>query len=263
MPRIALGIEYDGSVFAGWQAQAHAVSVQAVIEDAVVKVADHPVRLTAAGRTDAGVHATMQVAHFDAAVERSERAWVLGANTHLPSEVSVLWAKAMPPEFHARFSAQARSYCYVIRNRWVRLSLDRVRACWVRESLDAALMHEAAQILVGTYDFSSFRAAECQSRSPVRQVESLTVRRQGEYVLLEVTANGFLHHMVRNIAGVLIDVGRAKRPASWVRMVLEARDRRLGGVTAPPQGLYLTGVRYPSEFKVPQSAGGTWALAVV
>lgn len=251
MPRIALGIEYDGSAFAGWQVQTHAVTVQSVVEQALAAVADHAVAVTAAGRTDTGVHATLQVAHFDTAAERTGRAWVLGANTNLRPEISVLWAEAVPPEFHARFSARARSYCYVIRNGSQRPALDRDRVCWVRQPLDAELMHAAAQALVGSHDFTSFRAAECQSRSPVRNVESMGVWREGDLVKIAVTANAFLHHMVRNIAGTLIAVGRGKESAQWVADVLEAKDRRAGGVTAPPQGLYLVGVRYPPEFTLP------------
>lgn len=251
MPRIAFGIEYDGSAFAGWQAQPHAGTVQAVVEQALTAVADHPVAVIAAGRTDTGVHAALQIAHFDTAAERSDRAWVLGTNTNLRAEVSVLWAQAVPMEFHARFSALARSYCYVIRNGSQRPALDRDRVCWMRHPLDADLMHTAAQALVGSHDFSSFRAAQCQARSPVRDVESIRVWREGDLVKIAVTANAFLHHMVRNIAGVLMAVGRGKEPPRWVADVLAARDRCLGGVTAPPQGLYLVSVRYRPEFALP------------
>ena len=251
MPRIALGIEYDGTAFAGWQSQSHSMGIQTVVETALAHVADHPVAVVAAGRTDAGVHATAQVAHFDVTVERSERAWVLGANTHLRGAISLLWARPVSPDFHARFSALARSYRYVIRNRAERPALDRYRACWVRESLDATLMHAAAQALVGVHDFSSFRAAQCQSRSPIRDLQKIEVTRHEDLLTIDVTANAFLHHMVRNIAGVLVAVGRGKQPARWVREVLELRDRRQGGVTAPPQGLYLVGVRYPPEFDLP------------
>lgn len=255
MPRIALGIEYDGTAFAGWQAQSHAIGIQSVVEAALSSVAAHAVAVTAAGRTDAGVHATSQVVHFDTVAERTERAWVLGANTHLRPDVSVLWARDVPPGFHARFSAEARSYRYVIRNSAARPSLDRDRVCWVRGPLDAALMHEAAQVLVGVHDFTSFRAAECQSHTPIRNLEAIAVARHDAMLTIDVTANAFLHHMVRNIAGVLVAVGRGKRPAGWVREVLEVKDRRQGGVTAPPQGLYLVGVRYPAEFALPEQPG--------
>ncbi|MEQ1580524.1 MAG: tRNA pseudouridine(38-40) synthase TruA [Steroidobacteraceae bacterium] len=255
MPRIALGLEYDGTAFAGWQAQSHATGVQSAVESALSSVADHGVAVTAAGRTDAGVHATYQVVHFDTAAERTDRAWVLGANTQLRPDASVLWAQKVSPDFHARFSAEARSYRYVIRNTPARPSLDRDRVCWVRESLDAALMQEAAQVLVGIHDFSSFRAAECQSRTPIRRLESIAVARHDALLTIDVTANAFLHHMVRNIAGVLIAVGRGRRSGGWVREVLEVKDRKQGGVTAPPQGLYLVGVRYPAEFALPAQPG--------
>ncbi|MEY4932729.1 MAG: hypothetical protein RLZZ403_1049 [Pseudomonadota bacterium] len=251
MARIALGIEYDGTAFSGWQAQSHATGVQSAVESALSSVADHAVAVTAAGRTDAGVHATYQVAHFDTTAARTGRAWVLGANSQLRPDVSLLWAEQVPPGFHARFSAEARSYRYVIRNTAARPSLDRDRACWVREPLDAELMQGAAQVLVGVHDFSSFRAAECQSHTPIRRLESISVERHGTLLTIDVTANAFLHHMVRNIAGVLIAVGRGKRAGDWVGEVLEARDRRLGGVTAAPQGLYLVGVRYPAEYGLP------------
>lgn len=255
MPRIALGIEYDGSAFRGWQAQASAPSVQAVVEKALAIVADHPVEVTAAGRTDAEVHASMQVVHFDTAAARSERSWILGANTNLPESVSVLWAREVPEDFHARFSAFTRSYRYCILNRGPRPALAGSRVCWVREPLDHEIMHRAAQQLVGQHDFSSFRAAECQARSPVRQLYTIEVERRDQMVVMSVTANAFLHHMVRNIAGVLVKVGLGERPPQWVRQVLAARDRKQGGVTAVPQGLYLVGVEYPQELRLPSEAG--------
>jgi tRNA pseudouridine38-40 synthase len=251
MPRIALGLEYDGSAFAGWQSQAHARGVQADVEAALSVVADHAVEVTAAGRTDAGVHAIMQVVHFDTSAKRSERSWVLGATTNLPPQVSALWAREVPPAFHARYSALARRYRYVILNRTPRPALAASRVCWVRDPLDAARMHAAAQQLIGEHDFSSFRAAECQARTPMRHVHEITVERFGDLVVLEVCANAFLHHMVRNIAGVLIAVGTGERPVEWVADVLEARDRTRGGVTAPAQGLYLAGIRYAQALQLP------------
>jgi len=251
MPRIALGLEYDGSRYRGWQAQTHAISVQSEVEKALSFVADHPVRVITAGRTDTGVHAAMQVVHFDAHIDRGERSWVFGANNRLPRDISALWACAMPDDFHARFSALARSYRYIIQNRRSRPALLRERACWVREPLDAERMHQAAQQFCGTHDFSSFRAAECQSPTPIRRLESISVARKGEYLSIDVTANAFLHHMVRNIAGVLIAIGCGAQPIEWVSTVLAARDRRQGGVTATPQGLYLVGVRYAPEFRLP------------
>jgi tRNA pseudouridine38-40 synthase len=251
MPRIALGLEYDGSRYRGWQIQTDALSVQGEVEKALSFVAAHPVAVVTAGRTDTGVHAAMQVVHFDARVDRSERSWALGANSTLPRDISAVWARAVPDDFHARFSALARSYRYIIQNRSSRPALQRERACWVREPLDAARMHEAAQQFRGEHDFSSFRAAECQSHSPIRRLESIAVTRKGEYLAIDVTANAFLHHMVRNIAGVLIAVGCGDQPVDWVGTVLAARDRRVGGVTSAPQGLYLVGVRYAPEFALP------------
>jgi tRNA pseudouridine38-40 synthase len=251
MSRIALGLEYDGSRFRGWQAQAHATTVQEQLEKALSSVADHPIAVTSAGRTDAGVHASMQVVHFDAAAERSERAWVLGANTLLANDISALWARRVPNEFHARYSAQARTYRYLFLNRQSRPALERERACWVRQPLNAERMHAAAQLLIGEHDFSSLRATECQSSTPMRRLETICVARCDEYVSLVVTANAFLHHMVRNIAGVLMAIGVGDRPIEWCGEVLAARDRKLAGITAPPQGLTLIGVRYPVEFALP------------
>jgi tRNA pseudouridine38-40 synthase len=251
MPRIALGLEYDGSRYRGWQTQAHAVSVQDQVESALSSVANHPVSVMSAGRTDAGVHATMQVVHFDAEIDRGERAWVLGANTSLERDISALWARPVSDAFHARYSALARSYQYVILNRTERPALLRDRVCWERQPLDVSLMNEAAQSLIGEHDFSSFRAAECQSSTPMRKVESISVARADDRVSIDVTANAFLHHMVRNIAGVLIAIGVGDRSISWCKEVLDARDRRVGGVTAPPQGLTLVGVRYPPEYALP------------
>jgi len=254
MPRIALGIEYDGSAFAGWQAQLHANGIQTAVESAVSFVADAPTSVICAGRTDAGVHACMQVVHFDANVTRDERAWVMGANTNLPESISVLWAREVATDFHARFGALNRSYRYVILNRKPRPSLLRERTCWMREPLDAERMHVAAQALVGLHDFSSFRAAECQSPTPIRKLQRIQVTRVNEYVVIDVTANAFLHHMVRNIAGTLIAVGRRRQSVDWPGEVLQLRDRAQGGVTAPAAGLYLFAVGYPAEFALPSAA---------
>lgn len=254
--RIALGLEYDGSAFAGWQAQAHAQGVQSVVEAAVARVADHPVEVVAAGRTDAGVHAAMQVVHFDTTSVRSARGWVLGTTTHLPPAVSVLWAREVPEAFHARYSALARTYRYLILNRTVRPALDHNRVCWIHAPLDHERMQAGAMHLVGEHDFSSFRAAECQSRTPMRRIYEIEVTRHGEYLEIRVMANAFLHHMVRNIAGVLMTVGCGDKPISWVSEVLAARDRTRGGVTAPGAGLYLVGVDYPEEFDLPAVDAG-------
>jgi tRNA pseudouridine38-40 synthase len=253
MARVALGIEYDGSAYRGWQRQARARSVQGDLERALAAVADHPVQLVAAGRTDAGVHALMQVAHFDTSAVRPEQAWVLGGSAEAPDDVSVLWAREVPVGFHARFGAIARTYLYRILNRRVRPALERERSAWVRRPLDADSMHAAAEVLIGEHDFSAFRAAECQSSTPVRRVTNLAVRRTGDHVEITIRANAFLHHMVRNVAGSLIAVGLGDRPAHWVGEVLAGRDRTRAGATAAPQGLYFAGVEYDAAFGLPSA----------
>jgi tRNA pseudouridine38-40 synthase len=257
MTRIAIGIEYDGSAYSGWQQQDRARSVQGELQRALGSVADHEVYLTAAGRTDAGVHALMQVAHFDSSAQREEHAWVLGGTAESAADVSVLWARRVPAAFHARFSALSRSYSYRIAERLVRPALDRSRAWWIRRPLDVEAMHAAAQVLVGEHDFSAFRAAECQSATPVRRLAAITVRRPCQATVeVAVTANAFLHHMVRNIVGTLLSVGAGDQAPGWVAEVLESRDRRHAGVTAPPQGLYFAGVDYPADFNLPSMASG-------
>ena len=251
MPRIAVGIEYDGSAFAGWQHQAHARSVQGELERALAGVANHEVSLTAAGRTDAGVHAFQQVAHFDTDVDRPEHAWVLGSTAAATDDVTILWAREVPRHFHARHAALSRSYLYRVLNRRMRPALERQRMCWVRRPLDAGAMHAAAQGLIGEHDFTSFRASECQSRTPMRRLAGVAVVRHGDVVDVTVRANAFLHHMVRNIVGSLLLVGAGERPVEWLREVLDARDRTRAGPTAPPQGLYFAAVDYPEEFGLP------------
>jgi tRNA pseudouridine38-40 synthase len=254
MARIVVGIEYDGRAYSGWQAQPGLDTVQDVVQRALARVADAPVECTCAGRTDAGVHALAQVAHFDSDAARSERSWRLGANTYLPPDVSVAWVREAPGHFHARYSAQARSYRYCIFNRDSRSALAAGRATWERRPLDAARMHAAAQALLGEHDFSAFRAIECQARSPVRRVEKLDVTRRGEWLEIRITANAFLHHMVRNIAGLLMTIGSGESPPERVAAVLATRDRRQNAATAPPDGLYLAAVRYPPEFGLPGPA---------
>lgn len=250
MKRIALGIEYDGKRFSGWQRQPHAPSVQEALEHALSRVADRPVEVVCAGRTDAGVHATHQVVHFDTATVRPERAWVRGVNSNLPGDVGVRWMREVAADFHARFSATARTYRYVILSHPVRPVLDRHRVAWTWRPLDVAPMRDAARHLLGEHDFSSFRAVACQAKHPVRTVHRLDVRYDGDRVALEVEANAFLHHMVRNIAGVLMAVGAGERRPDWAREVLDARDRTVAGVTAPAEGLYLVAVRYPERFGI-------------
>lgn len=259
--RIALGVEYDGSAFAGWQLQDGDIpTVQSSVEQALTKVADHPVRVICAGRTDAGVHATAQVVHLDTHAERTAHSWVNGANANLPTGVSVQWARPVVEEFHARFSAVRRRYRYVILNREVRPTFLAWRVTWEYRPLDVGLMRQAAQYLLGQHDFSAYRAVACQAKNPVRTIYDLNVTRDRDMVILDLNANAFLHHMVRNIAGVLMDIGAAKRPPEWAREVLEGCDRTLGGVTASPHGLYLTGVLYPDHYALPplSPSGVVW-----
>lgn len=252
--RIALGVEYDGAAFAGWQWQRGRRTVQAVLEAALSQVADAPIRAHAAGRTDAGVHALAQIVHFDPCSPRPLKAWWMGANSLLPDEVRVLWAREVPHEFHARYSAIARAYRYVILNRPSRPALQRGRMTWCHRPLDERRMQDAARHLVGEHDFSSFRAQDCQSRSPVRRMHFIEVSRDGDQVLIEMAANAFVHHMVRNIVGTLIDIGSGRAEADWAGEVLRARRRDAAGVTTPPDGLYLAGVFYPPAFGLPCDA---------
>lgn len=250
--RIALGIEYDGSDFCGWQYQDHSPSVQASVELAIGRVANHPVRVICAGRTDTGVHALNQVVHFDTDVVRSARSWVYGCNANLPKGVVVLWAQVIAEEFHARFSARRRSYRYVILNRGVRPTFLAYRVCWDHRALDAGKMQQAANHLLGKHDFNAYRATACQAKSPVREIYALQVRRDRDLLLIDIEANAFLHHMVRNIAGVLMTIGCGEQPVDWSLAVLLSRDRKLGGVTAPPFGLYLMDVDYAPDYHLPK-----------
>lgn len=249
--RWAACVEYDGRGFSGLQIQAHAPSVQGELERALSQIAAHPVSIHAAGRTDAGVHAFAQLVHFDSTAPRVSHAWLMGANTLLDDRVSLRWVSPVSAEFHARFSAQARSYRYVIHNTQARSALLHGRVAWVRQTLDAERMHQAAQCLLGERDFSSFRAAHCQSNSPMRFVEAVSVRRYGDFVLVEITANAFVHHMVRNIVGSLLWVGEGRQPVEWLAQVQQAADRNQSGPTAPAAGLYFAQARYPAEFDLP------------
>lgn len=249
--RIALGVEYLGSQYCGWQYQHHALSVQQVLEEALTRVADQPVRVHCAGRTDAGVHATGQVVHFDTTAARPERAWSLGVNANLPDDVAVRWARAVDGGFHARFSALARHYRYLVLRRPARSALWHQRAFWTHRSLALAPMREAAAALIGRHDFTSFRALACQAKSPVRTLRYLDLSERGDLLALSVGADGFLHHMVRNLVGVLLAIGRGDRPVGWAADLLALRDRAQGGITAPAHGLYLTRVDYPAVFALP------------
>jgi len=251
--RIALMVEYDGSQYHGWQAQTGLHTVQQKLEYALSCVADRDVSVICAGRTDTGVHATNQIVHFDCESERTIRAWIHGANSFLPKDICVKWGREMSDDFHARYSAVSRHYRYVIYNSSVRPALLRSNVTWQYRPLDHRLMHEAGQSLLGEQDFTSFRSLDCQSKTPMRNIHSLDVVRSGDLITIDIRANAFLHHMVRNIAGVLIAVGSGRRSVSWVHEVLLAKDRKLGAETAPPYGLYLVGVDYPSEFHVPQT----------
>ncbi|MGH8232496.1 MAG: tRNA pseudouridine(38-40) synthase TruA [Steroidobacteraceae bacterium] len=251
MRRLAVGIEYDGSAYSGWQMQTHAPSVQAALEQALGRVADTPVSLTCAGRTDAGVHARAQVAHFDTEAERSVRAWLLGANSYLPSDISLRWVSLVSQEFHARYSAQARSYRYLILNRATRSALSGGRALVVHQRLDESAMLAAGQLLLGEHDFSAFRSAECQARSPVRELRALTVTRSADWIVVDVTANAFLHHMVRNIVGLLLTIGQGRAAPERAREQLQSRQRSTGEATAAAHGLYLWRVDYAAQFGLP------------
>jgi tRNA pseudouridine38-40 synthase len=250
--RIALGIEYDGTDFLGWQRLRHGNTVQGAVEAALTFVADEPVSVTCAGRTDAGVHARCQVAHFDSAAQRSERSWTLGANSRLPGTVALLWARPVADDFHARYAARARRYRYTVLNRPVRAALDARRVAWERVPLDAGAMHVAAQALVGEHDFSAFRAISCQAHTARREVREISIARHGEQVVIEIEANAFLHHMVRNIVGSLLPVGRGEQPPAWIGQLLHGRDRTVAGPTAAPQGLTFLGPRYPARFGLPE-----------
>lgn len=251
MVRIALGLEYDGRHFCGWQTQSEGCSVQDALQRALASIAGHPVEVVAAGRTDAGVHAAMQVVHFDARSDRPASAWVRGVNSFLPDSVAVLWACAVPQDFHARFSALARSYRYVLLNHPVRPALLAGRIGWFHASLALEPMREAAQLLVGTHDFSAFRAAACQAKSPVRELRSMEIRRDGDRLIFDLTANAFLQHMVRNIVGALVYVGKGRYPPHWVAELLQQRDRKLAAPTFAPDGLYLSAVQYAEEWGLP------------
>jgi len=251
--RIALGLEYDGSDFVGWQQQRNGRSVQAALATAVTEVANESVTVHGAGRTDAGVHAAGQVVHFDTSAQRASRQWVLGVNTSLPEDIVVRWAREVDADFDARRSAVWRWYQYRVLQRVTRSALERRRSWWVRETLDPVAMTAAAVAWLGENDFSSFRAAGCQSHSPMRRLLAFGVRADECILALDFRANAFLQHMVRNLVGVLVEIGRGNAPAEWAGELMRAGDRTLGGVTAPPQGLTLLGVNYPERYNLPES----------
>jgi tRNA pseudouridine38-40 synthase len=248
--RIALGLEYDGSRFLGWQTQPGGGTVQDAVEKAVSAIAAAPTPVVCAGRTDRGVHALGQVLHFDTEATRPEGAWVRGVNALLPESIAVRWAEPVDDDFHARFSARARSYRYVLLNRSERPALAARHAGWYHAPLDVAAMRSAAQALLGQQDFSAFRSSECQARTPVRMLHSIEIARDGERIDFVLRANAFLHHMVRNIVGSLLYVGKGKHPPGWLREVLDSRNRARAAPTFAAEGLYLESVEYPDHARL-------------
>lgn len=259
--RYALGIEYDGSRYYGWQRQQEVASIQECLEKALSKVANEPVNVFCAGRTDAGVHATGQVVHFETQAARKEVAWTMGVNANLPVDIAVRWVKQVDEGFHARFSATARRYRYVIFNHRYRPAILGRGITHFHLPLDAERMHRAGQSLLGENDFTSFRAVQCQSKSPWRDVKHLSVSRSGQYIIVDIKANAFVHHMVRNIVGSLLEVGCGNQQEQWIAELLEAKDRTLAAATAKAEGLYLVAVDYPVEFNLPVSPMGPLFLS--
>lgn len=251
--RVALGIEYDGGAFCGWQTQPAGCAAQDRLERALGQIAGVPVSTVCAGRTDAGVHALDQVVHFDTEADRPLSAWVRGVNALTPPALAVTWARIVEDEFHARYSALERCYRYILLNHPVRPALEQGRVGWFHLPLDVAAMTRGASLLLGQHDFSAFRSAECQARSPVRVLRRLAIERQGDYLVLELAANAFLHHMVRNIVGALVMVGKGRYPPEWIGEVLSGRDRTRAAPTFDAAGLYLARVVYDARWKLPDA----------
>ncbi len=249
--RIALGIEYDGTGFFGWQRQREVNSIQGELEKALSQVANESIEIFCAGRTDAGVHATGQVIHFETHALRDMRGWIMGANSNLPTGIAVRWAKPVRDDFHARFSATARRYRYIIYNCKYRPAILGQGLSHYHQNLDVSLMQQAAALLLGEHDFSSFRAIQCQSKTPFRNLMHLQIERYQDFIVIDIKANAFLHHMVRNITGCLLEIGMKKRPPSWIAELLAAKDRTLAAATAKAEGLYLVAVDYPPAFEIP------------
>lgn len=252
MRRIAACLEYCGVGYCGWQRQKHVASVQAAVEAAVSRVANQSVDVIVAGRTDSGVHAVGQIVHFDTSGCRSDYQWVRGVNTYLPNDISMLWVHSVNQDFHARFSARQRSYRYILLNRPVRPGCLHGRVTWHRTPLNLELMQEAAKQLVGKHDFSAFRAAGCQSRNPVKQVNYIALDQVGPWIWLDICSDGFLHHMIRNIVGVLTRIGEGLEPVQWAGQVLDSRDRKTGSITAPADGLYFLCAEYDAKYNLPE-----------
>lgn len=257
--KLAIGIEYDGRGYRGWQWQPDGPSIQGALEAAIGLVADHPLQVHGAGRTDAGVHALLQVAHFETAAERAEHNWIFGINRHLPANIAVRFVVEVDDDFHARFSALGRRYRYRVRNHRARPALDDGRVLWVAQALDVSAMARAAQSLLGRNDYSSFRGIECQAAHAVRELRRFDVCEVGDEIWFEVEADGFLHHMVRNLVGTLLEIGRGKRPPTHAKEVLDARDRRLAGMTVAADGLYFVAALYPRRFRLPSAVSLTAA----
>ncbi|MEO1888362.1 MAG: tRNA pseudouridine(38-40) synthase TruA [Cycloclasticus sp.] len=262
--KFALGVEYDGSRYHGWQRQKNTpLTVQQEVEKALSVLAAHAVSVTCAGRTDAGVHAFEQVIHFETDKVREMHHWVLGANSNLPADIRIVWIKEVSQDFHARYSATARYYRYEILNRWVKSALYRHHISTIFQPLDSDLMQEAANDLIGVHDFSSFRAHGCQAKSPIKKMHSISIVRSNDKIIIDIIASAFLHHMVRNIVGTLLPVGLSEKPTTWLRDVLDAKDRKEAGATAVPNGLYFKGVYYPKRFGIKaQSAFEPYADAM-
>jgi tRNA pseudouridine38-40 synthase len=250
--RYALGLEYDGGAYSGWQRQSHSPSVQQEVERSLAEVANHEVTVFCAGRTDTGVHARGQVVHFDSPSTRTDRQWMLGINSHLPDDIRAVWIKAVDDDFHARFGAYSRSYQYRIINRWVRPAIEGRYYGWCREPLNENLMHEAAQCLIGRHDFSAFQSAGCSAQHAIRDISNITVRRNEDIILLDISANAFLYHMVRNISGSLIAVGLGEKSPEWFKQIFLGGDRKLAGVMAESNGLCFMSVRYDPKYNLPE-----------
>jgi tRNA pseudouridine38-40 synthase len=258
MARIAIGIEYEGSRFCGWQTQPSGGAVQDALERALSQIGGEPIATVCAGRTDAGVHALEQIVHFDCAAERPPSAWVRGTSALLPGGAVVLWAQTVGADFHARYSARERCYRYVLLNHPLRPAVNGGRVGWFHLPLDVERMREGARLLLGKHDFSAFRSAECQARSPVRELRRLEVRRSADYIVFDIAANAFLHHMVRNIVGCLVYVGKGRHEPAWLAEVLAGRDRSKAAPTLDPAGLYLVRVDYEAKWNLPHGARQVW-----
>jgi len=252
--KYAACIEYDGTAYYGWQRLSHGPSVQGEVESSLSKVANHDVELTCAGRTDSGVHGIGQIVHFESDAKRNQKAWQMGCNTNLPDDISMRWIQPVSDTFHARFSANSRRYRYIILNQITRPAIIYNKVCWFKEQLNADLMNQAAQLLLGENDFSSFRASGCQAKHAMRELQRIEVSREGQFIYVDIVANAFLHHMVRNIVGSLFEVGNENKAVEWFSELLAVKDRNQAGITAPACGLYFVSVDYPKEFDLPEIA---------